>query len=142
MKAAASLLVVLTVLAVSATAIADIQAPPSSDYGPTRKLGRGISNIAFGPAELLDSMAAVNDQEGNSAMFGYGLVRGIGRSFARLGYGIYDVFTFPFPTVQGSYRPPYRSIVPWINSGYEEFPPELGFETRYNYVRDYQRTPW
>ena len=139
MKAAAFLLVAV---AIATSAFADIQQPPASDFGPTRKLGRGISNIAFGYTELLDSMAMVNYDEGNSAMFGYGLVRGIGRSFARLGYGIYDVATFPCPTVRGSYRPPYRSDIPWINSGYTEFPPELGFETRFNYVRDSGRTPW
>ena len=87
-------------------------------------------------------MAAVNYDEGNSAAWSYGIVRGIGRSFARLGYGIYDMVTFPFPTVKGTYRPPYRSDIPWINSGYQEFPPELGFETRYHYVREYQRDPW
>ena len=139
MKAAAALLVVL---ALAASAYADIQQPPASDFGPTRKLGRGLGNIAFGPTELLDSIFAVNFDEGNSAAWSYGLVRGIGRSFARLGYGIYETATFPFPTVRGSYRPPYRSDIPWINSGYAEFPPELGFETRFDYVRDYQRTPW
>jgi putative exosortase-associated protein (TIGR04073 family) len=138
-KAAVSL---LAVAATAATAFADIQSPPGSDYGPTRKLGRGLSNVLWGPAELFDSMAGVNYAEGNSAAWGYGIVRGVGRSFARLGYGIYDMVTFPFPTVKGSYRPPYRSDIPWINSGYQEFPPELGFETRYNYVRDYQRDPW
>lgn len=139
MKAAAALLVVL---ALAASAYADIQQPPASDFGPTRKLGRGLGNIAFGPTELLDSIFAVNFDEGNSAAWSYGLVRGIGRSFARLGYGIYEIATFPFPTVRGSFRPPYRSDIPWINSGYAEFPPELGFETRFDYVRDYQRTPW
>jgi len=136
-----------TVLAASifvtaGVASADIQAPPSSDQGPTRKLGRGISNIAFGSSELLDSMAAVNYSEGNSAAFGYGLVRGIGRTLARLGYGIYEVVLFPFPTQKGTYYPPYKSNIPWINSGYTEFPPELGWETRYDYCRDSQRTPW
>jgi putative exosortase-associated protein (TIGR04073 family) len=139
MKAAASL---LAAAALAATALADIQQPPGSDYGPTRKLGRGLANVLFGPSELLDSMAAVNYEDGNAAAWSYGLVRGIGRSFARLGYGIYDMVTFPFPTVKGSYRPPYRSDIPWINSGYQEFPPELGFETRYHYVREYQREPW
>jgi putative exosortase-associated protein (TIGR04073 family) len=139
MKSAASL---LAAAAISATALADIQEPPGSDYGPTRKLGRGLSNVLFGPSELLDSMAAVNYEDGNAAAWSYGLVRGIGRSFARLGYGIYEIATFPFPTVKGSYRPPYRSDIPWINSGYQEFPPELGFETRYHYVREYQREPW
>ena len=138
-----NLLTLLAVgMVVSGTALADIQAPPSSDFGPTRKLGRGVSNILFGPAELLDSMASVNYQEGNSAAFGYGLVRGIGRSFARLGYGLYEVVLFPFPTQKGTYKPPYKSNIPWINSGYAEFPPELGFETRYDYARDSQRTPW
>lgn len=139
MKAAASL---LAAAALAATALADIQQPPGSDYGPTRKLGRGLGNVLFGPSELLDSMAAVNYEDGNAAAWSYGLVRGIGRSFARLGYGIYDMVTFPFPTVRGSYRPPYRSDIPWIKSGYQEFPPELGFETRYHYVREYQREPW
>lgn len=138
-KAAAFL---LTALAVATTAFADIQQPPASDFGPTRKLGRGLGNIAFGITELPDSIFSVNYSDGNSAAWSYGLVRGVGRSFARLGYGVYEVATFPFPTVRGSYRPPYRSDIPWINSGYQEFPPELGFDTRYNYVRDYQRTPW
>ena len=129
MKAAASL---LAAAAVAATALADIQQPPGSDYGPTRKLGRGLGNVLFGPTEVLDSMARVNYAEGNSAAWSYGLIRGIGRSFARLGYGVYEIVTFPSPTVRGSYRPPYRSDIPWINSGYQEFPPELGFETRYD----------
>jgi putative exosortase-associated protein (TIGR04073 family) len=132
----------LAAAAVTATGLADIQQPPASDYGPTRKLGRGLGNVLWGPTELFDSMAAVNYAEGNSAAWSYGIVRGIGRSFARLGYGIYEMVTFPFPTVKGSYRPPYRSDIPWINSGYQEFPPELGFETRYHYVREYQRDPW
>jgi putative exosortase-associated protein (TIGR04073 family) len=114
---------------------ADIQAPPASDYGATRKLGRGLGNIAFGLTEIPFQMSVINDIEGNSAAFSYGLVRGVGRVFARLGFGIYEVALFPFPTHNGSYYPPYRSDIPWINSGYSEFPPELGFETRYDYSR-------
>jgi len=139
MKLLASLLgLVLT----TSIVMADIQAPPASDYGPTRKLGRGLGNIAFGVTEIPDSMFSVNFQEGNSAAFSYGVVRGVGRAFSRLGYGVYEVLLFPFPTTRGTYQPPYKSDIPWINSGYAEFPPELGFETRYNYTRDYQRTPW
>ncbi len=140
MKAAA--IALLASLAITSLSFADIQAPPSSDNGPTRKLGRGLGNIFFGPTELFDSVFAVNFDEGNSAAWSYGLVRGIGRTFARFGYGVYDTVTFPFPTVKGTYYPPYRSSIPWINSGYQEFPPELGWETRFDYARDYQRTPW
>ncbi len=139
MKAAVTL---LAVLAIGGTAFADIQQPPASDYGPTRKLGRGLGNVAFGVTEIPDSIFSVNYSEGNSAAWSYGLVRGVGRTFARLGYGLYEMATFPIPTVKGSYRPPYKSIIPWINGGYEEFPPELGWETRFDYVRDSQRTPW
>ncbi len=138
MKAALALLLAV---ALAATASADIQEPPSSDFGPTRKLGRGLGNIAYGSTEILDSMAAVNYMEGNSAAFSYGLVRGVGRMFARMGYGLYDVFLFPVPTYKGTYKPPYRSDVRWLNSGYTEFPPELGFETRYPYVRNTMRDP-
>jgi len=116
---------------------ADIQAPPASDYGTTRKLGRGIGNIAFGLTEIPFQMTLINDLEGNAAAFSYGLVRGTGRVLARLGIGIYEVALFPFPTHKGTYYPPYRSDIPWINSGYSEFPPELGFETRYDYGRIY-----
>lgn len=122
--------------------MADIQAPPGSDYGPTRKFGRAISNIAFGASEIIDSITAVNYSEGNSAAWSYGLVRGLGRTLARLGYGVYELVLFPFPTQKGTYKPPYKSDIPWIHSGYPEFPPELGWETRYDYVRENQRTPY
>lgn len=122
-------------------ALADIQAPPASDYGPTRKLGRGLGNIAFGSTEFITSITSVNYSEGNSAAWSYGVVRGVGRTVARLGFGVYETLLFPFPTSRGTYKPPYRSDIPWIHCGYSEFPPELGFETRYNYVRNYQRSP-
>ena len=121
----------------SASVFADIQDPPMNDYGPTRKLGRGIANIAFGVTEITSSACEMNEREGNSAGFSYGVVKGTGRFLARLGFGVYEVVTFPFPTTRSSYRPPYRSNIPWINGGYEEFPPELGFQTRYRYVRSY-----
>ncbi|MEX1110944.1 MAG: exosortase system-associated protein, TIGR04073 family [Chthoniobacterales bacterium] len=120
---------------------ADIQQPPSSEWGPTRKLGRGIGNIAFGITELPTSMMSVNYFDGNSAAFSYGIVRGVGRTFARLGYGLYDTLLFPFPTYKGTYAAPYRSNVQWIWSGYSEFPPEMLFETRYPYVRNDQQDP-
>ena len=132
----------LLACAFAVAARADIQQPPASDYGPTRKLGRGISNIAFGATEIIDSITSVNYEEGNSAAFSYGVVRGVGRCFARLGYGIYEVALFPFPTHNGTYYPPYRSDIPWIHSGYEEFPPELGWNSRYSYVRDYPNEPY
>jgi putative exosortase-associated protein (TIGR04073 family) len=134
-------LTLIALLVTSAVAFADIQQPPSSDNGPTRKLGRGLGNICFGFTELPDSMLSVNYMEGNNAAFSYGIVRGLARSFARVGYGLYDVFLFPVPSYKGTYAPPYRSNVQWIHSGFSEFPPEIGFESRYPYVRNDQQDP-
>ncbi|MEO6848885.1 MAG: exosortase system-associated protein, TIGR04073 family [Chthoniobacterales bacterium] len=132
-----SSVIAFCLLLLVSTAFADYQQPPASDQGPTRKLGRGLSNLAFGVTELPQSFVEVNYKEGNAAMFGYGLTRGLGRMFARMGYGIYEMALFPFPTHDGKYTPPYKSNIPWINSGFGEYPPELGFETRYSYTRSY-----
>ena len=113
---------------------ADIQQPPGIEQGPTRKAGRGLSNLLFAPAEFINTIATVNDVEGNGAL-GYGVIRGVGRSFVRFGAGFYELVTAPFPLNKGKYSPVLRSDVPWIRSGYDEFPPELGFESRYNYAR-------
>ncbi|MDB6154431.1 MAG: hypothetical protein JWL90_2884 [Chthoniobacteraceae bacterium] len=121
----------------SVAVLADVQDPPMNDYGPTRKLGRGIANLAFGITEIYNSVDEINNREGNAAAWSYGHVKGVGRFLARLGYGVYEVTTFPFPTSRDSYRPPYKSNIPWIHGGYDEFPPELGFESRYRYTRAY-----
>ena len=123
----------LTVCAV-VTVQADIQAPPISAQGPTRKLGRGFSNLLFAVTDWQQTIAESNDDIGNSAVV-YGFIKGAGRFFTRTGVGLYEIATFPFPLNKGKYTPVLRDDVRWINGGYEEFPPELGWETRYNYVR-------
>jgi putative exosortase-associated protein (TIGR04073 family) len=132
-----NLLAAALLAGLSASALADIQDPPSNEYGPTRKLGRGISNVVFGIAELPVSIARVNEREGNSAAAGYGVVRGVGRSYMRFHTGLAEIFTFPFPINRGTYYPFLPSRTRYIHAGYEEFPPELGFESKYPYVRKY-----
>lgn len=127
----------LLLLAFVVASPADIQDPPSNDYGPTRKLGRGISNVVFGIAELPVSIARVNSREGNSAAASYGVVRGVGRSYMRFHTGLAEIFTFPFRINRGTYYPLLPPRVPYIHAGYEEFPPELGNESKYPYVRKY-----
>ena len=125
----------LALTALAASAYADVQDPPMNDQGPTRKFSRGIANIAFGSTEFFDTLCKINEREGNSTAASYGIVKGVGRTLLRIRYGVYDVLTFPFPTTLGSYRAPYKSDIPWIHGGFEEFPPELGFQSRYRYVR-------
>lgn len=114
---------------------ADIQAPPVSNQGPTRKLSRGFANTVFAITDWQQSISEANDYEGNASAFSFGFIRGAGRFLTRTGYGLYEMATFPFPLTKGKYTPALRNDVPWIHSGYSEFPPELGFESRYNYTR-------
>jgi putative exosortase-associated protein (TIGR04073 family) len=132
-----NLLAAALVVGLSSSTLADIQDPPSKEYGPTRKLGRGISNLVFGIAELPVSIARVNEREGNSAAAGYGVVRGVGRSYMRFHAGLAEIFSFPFPVNRGTYYPILPPRIPYIHAGYADFPPELGFESKYPYVRKY-----
>jgi putative exosortase-associated protein (TIGR04073 family) len=130
-------LLIAACCAFGAGAFADIQDPPGNDYGPTRKLGRGLSNLFIAPAEIPVTIAKVNTDEGNSAAAGYGVVRGLGRSATRHVVGLIEILTFPFPVWHETYYPMLPSDIPYIHAGYPEFPPELGNESKYDYVRDY-----
>lgn len=132
-----TLLAAALLIGIVAVCRADIQDPPSNDYGPTRKLGRGISNVVFGWSELPVTVMKINETEGNSAAAGYGMVRGVGRSFARFGVGLYEVLLWPFPVHRGTFVPILPDDIRWIHAGYPEFPPELGNESKYPYVRKY-----
>lgn len=64
---------------------------------PVEKLGRGIANVAFGVFELPMQWTAVTREEGGIAGLTKGTLRGICYVVARLGVGIADIVTFPFP---------------------------------------------
>lgn len=127
---------ILPLLLFVSAALADIQDPPSNDYGPTRKLGRGLSNFLFAPAEIPVTIAKINKDEGNSAAAGYGVVRGVGRSAMRHVVGLIEILSFPFP-IHDTYYPLLPDNRRYIHAGYAEFPPELGNESKYDFVRDY-----
>src|SRR5947207_15675771 len=111
--------IVFTVgLIFTATAFADIQDPPSNDYGPTRKLGRGLSNLFLAPAEIPTTIAKVSKDEGNAAAAGYGVVRGFGRSAVRHYVGLLEILTWPFPVWHESYYPILPSDIPYVHAGY------------------------
>ena len=131
------LIVVSLMVGLAGTVLGDIQDPPANDYGPTRKLGRGLSNFFIAPAEVFVTVTTINTYDGNSAAAGYGVVRGVGRSGARHIAGLIEMLTFPFPIWRDSYYPMLPPDIPYIHAGYSEFPPELGNESKYPYVRDY-----
>ncbi|MEM7383944.1 MAG: exosortase system-associated protein, TIGR04073 family, partial [Verrucomicrobiota bacterium] len=102
---------------------------------PVRKLGRAVSNILYGLTELPHTVIQMNKREGNNAAFGAGVVEGTWRSAVRIGYGVYELVSFPVPTYKGSYRAPYQNIEYDPYRGYDEFAPELGFQSKYEYSR-------
>jgi putative exosortase-associated protein (TIGR04073 family) len=132
-----NIIALLLAFGLARTVVADIQDPPSNDYGPTRKLGRGLSNFFLAPAEITVTIAKINKDEGNAAAAGYGVVRGLGRAATRHIAEFLEIMTWPVPAWGHGYYPLLRSDVPWIHAGYQEFPPELGYESKYPYVRDY-----
>src|SRR5881275_1003947 len=93
------------VVSLAIGAFADIQDPPGNDYGPTRKLGRGISNLVIAPTEFFTTVNQINQTEGNSAGAGYGVWKGAGRTAARHVAGLIEILTFPFPIWHDSYQP-------------------------------------
>ena len=132
-----NLIVGALALGLAGSLFGDIQDPPANDYGPTRKLGRGFSNFFVAPAEISVTVTKINTDEGNAASFGYGVVRGVGRSATRHVAGLIEILLWPFPAWRESYYPLLPSDIPYIHAGYSEFPPELGNESKYPYVRDY-----
>src|SRR5438034_9505417 len=93
------------VAGLASVAFADIQDPPSNDYGPTRKLGRGLSNFFIAPTEFFVTVNQVNQTEGNSAGAGYGVWSGLGRAGARHVAGLIENLTITFPICHHSYYP-------------------------------------
>src|SRR5436853_7718205 len=106
------ILVFLGGLALASSALADIHDPPSNDYGPTRKLGRGFSNFFVAPAEISVTVTKINTDEGNAASFGYGVVRGVGRSATRHVAGLIEILLWPFTAWRESYYPLLPSDIP------------------------------
>ncbi len=107
------------------------------------KLGRSLSNLFLGISEIPATVSEMNYRHGNGGI-GTGLVVGAGRTLARMGAGFYELVTFPFPTHKGSFAPVLPAASPWVQGGFEEYPPELGFESRFSYSRhrsSYSRLP-
>jgi len=135
------LITTIAILGTCTGLMADIQAPPGSQYTSTRKLGRAISNILYGIVEIPEQIVRKTNRHGSKAGWSYGAVDGTNRAFRRIGYGFYELFTFRCPTHHGTFKPPYERcgqdnrIEMNPSDGLSEFPPELGAESYYRYSR-------
>src|ERR1039458_3237867 len=92
----------LLAVSFASLAYADIQDPPGADYGPTRKLGRAVSNILWSSTEIMYTMEEVNENEGNASAWGYGVVKGFWRAVERNNMGWREPATWPGPTYRSA----------------------------------------
>ena len=67
-----------------------------------RKLGRGVSNIAFGVLEVPIKIHDVNQENGGIAAVTYGTFLGLAHFIAREVVGVVEVVTFPIPLPGGN----------------------------------------
>ena len=77
--------------------------------GPEKKFGRGMNNL-FEIVRMGDMRRTVEQTalfESSDTAYGTGFFRGLNRSLARTGVGIYEVVTFPIP----SYDPVWTSYL-------------------------------
>lgn len=130
-------IIVICILVVSflSSSIADIQAPPASEFGKTRKLARGLANVLYGWSEIPKRLEYNTTYDGGAREFSLGIIDGVRRTAVRFGYGIYEIFTFACPSCNNGYKQPYKSLFYDVTNGYTEFPPELGFISNSDYTR-------
>lgn len=123
-------LLILLTAGIAGIGTADIQSPPAYKHGMLRKLSRAVANLGFGYTEIPVQWARSEIEGGASEQVAYGTIYGAGKTVARVGYGLFELVTFPFPAYKGTYRPPYAPAIREAyhpSTGLLEFPPEVGF---------------
>lgn len=74
--------------------------------GVARKFGRGVTNVASAPLELIRTPSLVSEQDGGLAGLTVGLVQGVKAMVVRELAGLYEVVTFCVPIPKN-----FRSLV-------------------------------
>jgi putative exosortase-associated protein (TIGR04073 family) len=70
--------------------------------GPEKKLGRGLNNTTelLRMGELRRTVEQTAMWHGPETAYTTGFLRGMNRTLARTGIGLYEVLTFPFPSYE------------------------------------------
>ena len=100
-----ALLLLIAMFATAAAAHADINStsPLRGDYPSeaSRKLGRGLSNVAFGWMDFLKGIEETGDDNGGVAQVVWGPINGLGKMVQRTAIGVVEVATFPVAAPNG-----------------------------------------
>lgn len=68
----------------------------AADDEPSRKLGRGTTNLFMCWLEIPKSWQEIRTESGEFAGITWGTYRGISRTVMRAGVGVYEIVTFPY----------------------------------------------
>ena len=71
---------------------------------PFTKLGRGVANTLTGWVEIPKNVYATSVEDNTFTGMTLGLAKGAGMTIVRMGAGIYELVTFPFPLPE-DYKP-------------------------------------
>jgi putative exosortase-associated protein (TIGR04073 family) len=84
----------------SAAALSVIGLFATGCAGPEQKFGRGLNNVTefARMGEIRRSMEQTAIWEGTDKAYTTGFIRGMNRTLARTGVGLFEILTFPFPT--------------------------------------------
>jgi putative exosortase-associated protein (TIGR04073 family) len=106
-------IVAAALLFAAGTAWADNEKSPSEmsetnqGAGASRKLGRGIANLAGGWLEFPKGIQSVGDESGFLAGLTWGTIYGLGNAVVRTGVGAYEIVTFPIPKYDPVIQPEF-----------------------------------
>ena len=110
------------VLALAATILIPAHSASAADmdlggYSAGDKLARGLANTFLGILEIPRNIQNTTQEE-NNLLEGWtvGLGKGLGYSILRIGTGLYETVTFPFPLPEG-YRPIVEPEFVWEARG-------------------------
>ncbi len=89
---------------------------PIGSYRPGDKLVRGLANLFGGLIEIPRNIYNTTHEENMLTGWTVGLAKGLGYTVLRMGSGIYEMVTFPFP-VPKNYAPIIEPEFPWDAQG-------------------------
>lgn len=69
------------------------------------KLGRGVSNTAFGWFEIINEMGHESDRHGPLIGIPSGIIRGASFGIVRTLAGVLEIVSFPWPNGKNGYAP-------------------------------------
>ncbi len=87
------------------------------EYEWNDKLSRGALNIVASPVEIARTINVSSNDKGYGYGWTVGLVKGVGKTFVRLGAGVIDLVTFPFDFPDENKAPLVKPEYPWQNWG-------------------------